>query len=358
MELVGPGGREGVRRGVRRLAHLGSLWMLDAWEPEAYWSLHRRRTRPDGALLVGFPFSAVYWAASWLARERARYVVDLGDPWALTLPAGERPPMGRLRAAQCEEFVWRHAAAGVVTTELQAARLRERFAHLPLIVRPNGYRPVRAACQPQLPPPRRDRTLRLVHYGNLYESRIDIRPVIAGLAACGEWDSVVFTQQGEDWTRALHDLPPSVHVEVCPQVGWNEVVATAPEHDLAVVVGNRDPAQLPSKAVQYLTLPIPRLAIVGGEAADSLSAYVRDKPGWLTLPADAPAFTAGRAVAAHAGRTWSPGQLVPPEHESWEAVADSLVDVLLRHTVAAGRPPPASQPAERAIAAASSSQPR
>lgn len=358
-ELIGPADRGDFGRRARHLTRVASPLMLDRWEPEAWWILSRRRSRPDGALLVGFPFSAVYWGARWLVRAGVRYVVDLGDPWALTLPVDEPMPMGRFRAAHCERFVWDHAAAGVLTTQLQADALHQIFPDLPLIVRPNGYRgapPSQRRARHRRT--QRSRTLRLVHFGNLYTSRVAVVPLIARLAQSGRWDRVVVTQQGEDWTGVLRGLPPSVRVEFYRPGPWEEVVASACNHDLAIVVGNRNPAQLPSKAVQYLTLPIPRLAIVSGERADALTGYVQNKPGWLVLPADAPTEIAASAVAAHVQRPWTISDLVAPAEESWEAVAGSLVDALLRYTVQAAAPLSRARVRSRPVVAAGTSRPR
>jgi hypothetical protein len=358
VELITPIRAASLRGRARPLARVAGPVMLDRWEPEAWWTLRNRRARPDGALLVGFPFSPVYWAARWLVQRDIRYVVDLGDPWALTLPPDQRPVMGRMRAARCESFVWRFASAGVVTTQLQADSLRRLFPALPIVVRPNGFRP---AIPPTSTGGRRPvRTLRLAHYGSLYESRLAIAPLLSGLAACGRWDSVIFTQHGEDWTGALRGLPPRVQLQLRASLPWDQVVATACEHDAAVVIGNRNPAQLPSKAVQYLTLPIPRVAVVGGQPSDALTDYVCDKPGWTAVRWDACAEVAGNTVASHLARVWSLRQLAPPASESWREVAAVLVDVVHahalggpRHLSPAGVPIPAP-----AIAAASSSHPR
>ena len=357
--LISPSPSGFARRNLRRLTHVVSPLVLDPWEPEAWWTLRRRRERPGGALLVGFPFSAVYWAARWLVSEDVPYLVDLGDPWALTLPMGERPAMGGSRAARCERFVWRHAAAGLVTTRLQAEALRELFPELPFIVRPNGYR--RTRCVARTPSQSREserRTLRLVHYGNLYEPRLDIVPLLAGLARSGHWDSVVLTQQGEDWTGALRAAPPEVQIEFTRPRPWEDVVEAAGQHDLAVVVGNRNPAQLPSKVVQYLTLPIPRLAVVGGKPSDALTEYVRDKPGWLTLPRDTPTDLAACAVAAHVQRDWRPEELLAPAQESWDAVAGVLLDAILNYTAVAARSTRRADPDSRHVAAPGSGRPR
>lgn len=335
-ELIAPAPRGALGQRGRQLTRIASPLLLDRWEPEARWMLSRRRFQPDGALLVGFPFSAVYWGARWLVRNGVQYVVDLGDPWRLTRSVGQPMPMGRLRAARCERFVWRHAAAGVLTTQLQADAVHEVFPDLSLIVRPNGYRPV------QLPPsqgpdrlPEGSRTLRLVHYGNLYEPRVDVRGFIARLANSRRWDRLVVTQQGQDWTGALRGLPQNVRVEFSRPGPWEEVVKAARNHDLAIVVGNRGPAQLPSKAVQYLTLPIPRLAIVNGAQNDALTDYVQDKPGWLVLSSGASSEVAASAVSAHVQRPWTAEELLAPAEESWDAVASTLLDVLLRYTVEA-----------------------
>jgi hypothetical protein len=371
VDLVTPTRAAGFRGRVRPLAHVAAPLLLDRWEPEAWWILHQRRTRPDGALLVGFPYSPVYWAAHWLVRQGIRYVVDLGDPWALTLPRNVSPTMGGLRAARCEHFVWRFASGGVVTTDLQACALRRLFPALPVVVRPNGYRPVRpVTARPngyrpgpwtaRRGAPPTSRTLRLVHYGNLYDSRLDIVPLLSRLTASGAWDSVIFTLHGHDWTDTLKGLGSAVRVHVRRELPWDDIVISATDHDLAVVVGNDNPAQLPSKAVQYLTLPIPRLAVVGGDPADALAAYVRDKPGWMTLRWDAPEDSVCSAVAGHIARAWSPEQLAPPAGESWDEVAPILVDVLRACVLEAPahRPAAGSHTPAVAIAAANSSHPR
>ena len=359
VELISPTRGAALRRRARPLARVASPVMLDCWEPEARWALGLRRSVPDAALLVGFPFSPVYWAARWLVPRKVKYVVDLGDPWALTLPPDELPPMGRLRAARCEWFVWRFASAGVVTTAPQADALRRLFPALPITVRPNGFRPVPVPAAPTTWWPS-SRTLRLAHYGNLYGSRLPIAPLLAGLAASGHWEHVVFTQYGEDWTDTLKGVSPAVRVELRPPLPWEKVVASASEHDVAVVVGNRNPAQLPSKSVQYLTLPIARLAVVGGQPSDALTEYVRDKPGWITLPWDAPVDVAARAIASHTARAWTRRQLAPPAGESWADVAAALVDVVRVHALGewsqrSGGQLPTPMPA---IAAATNSQPR
>jgi hypothetical protein len=112
------------------------------------------------------------------------------------------------------------------------------------------------------------------------------------------------------------------------------VVQHASECDLALVVGNLNPDQLPSKAVQYLTLPVPRLAVTEGSPEDALAGYVCDKPGWLALSAGDPA--APRLVEEHLAKGWTAESLRPPPREAWPAVADTVAEFVERCSSARG----------------------
>ena len=99
----------------------------------------------------------------------------------------------------------------------------------------------------------------------------------------------MFYQYGRDHYGELRGLPESVTVRLSDPVPWSEVVGlAAAELDIALVVGNKDARQLPSKAIEYQTLPVPRLALTGGLAGDALAEYVDGKPGWLRLHVDDP----------------------------------------------------------------------
>jgi hypothetical protein len=166
----------------------------------------------------------------------------------------------------------------------------------------------------------------MVHFGNLYEPRVDVSPLLATLQSSGRWTRIIFALYGSDWTGALKRIPEAIEIERRDPVPWRQAMDLASDYDVALALGNRNPAQLPSKAVQYLTLPIPRLAVTERARGDALAEYVKDKPGWLTIAADDP--DAGQSLAHHLGRTWSPNQLVPPLAESWPAVAEEVVAFL------------------------------
>jgi hypothetical protein len=301
------------------LAH--SSVLLDKFEPWSAWRFLRWDPQGAGAVLVGFPFSPLVYAARRLSEAGISYVVDVGDPWALT---AERPLIRGLalwRARRAETRLWQGASGAIVTTDHQAAGLRALFPDLPILVRPNGFPAVDHALADRRPPGAPSGRLKLAHFGNISSARLDIVPFLSSLSRSGPWDGVELHVFGSDWTGSLNDLDDAdvVFHELRP---WAEIVRTAGEYDLAVVFGNRDPQQLPSKAVAYLQLPIPRLAVVASLDGDALAEYVVDKDGWLTVRADD--REAATEVARHLSRTWTAGELAAPSRESWEEVADTI----------------------------------
>jgi hypothetical protein len=318
-------GRPLARRALQR-AH--SRLLLDRYEPWARRRLRGWRPRAAAAVLVGFPFSPPALAARRLAAAGIPYVVDVGDPWALTArrPLVGGPALRRARSA--ERRLWEGAAGAVVTTRGQARALQRLFPELPVLVRPNGFDPADAdgalggtgGAGPNAD------VLRLAHFGDLSWARLDVGPVLERLAARGPWRAVELHLHGSDWTGELRRLR-GVTVGFHEPRPWHEVVALSGRYDLALVVGNRDPSQLPSKAIAYLQLPLPRLAVVERVDGDALAEYVAGRPGWATLPAGAEDPAA--LVDGHLRRRWTPAELAPPEAESWEHVGDAVARFVL-----------------------------
>ncbi|HTR74980.1 MAG TPA: hypothetical protein VMH33_06935 [Solirubrobacterales bacterium] len=161
-----------------------------------------------------------------------------------------------------------------------------------------------------------------MHYGSLYGERAPFKKIFEELISCGRWERILLRQRGPDWTHVLDDLPPSVFVEHMKTLPWAEVQTEAEEFDAAVVFGWLDPNQMPSKAVQYLTLPIPRLAITTDDEHDSLAEYATRQPGWVVLRGNA--GEAAALVSEHISRPWTYGDLASPYAESWPAVEEQL----------------------------------
>jgi hypothetical protein len=308
------------------VAALNGVW-LDRFEPYSVRRLRRWMPRVDAALMIAWPFSAPVYAARRLAGASIPYVVDAGDPWVLTASECPSTHLALGRARRAERELWRNASGAVLTTDSQAQALERLFPQLAILVRPNGYPPLPAGGASRA----RGGTegvLRLAHFGMLSTARLDLRPLLEALAASGLWRSIVFAQFGDDYVGALDSVPAGVTVERHPSYPWEEVVERADNYDLAVVVGNVNPRQLPSKAVQYLTLRVPRLALTEGSPDDALAGYVRELPGWLALAPSDP--DAPARIRDHLARGWTVEDLRAPQSEGWPGVADTVAGFLER----------------------------
>lgn len=303
--------------------------LLDKWEPWSFRRLGRWRPQVDAGLLVAYPWSPVAYAARRLRHAGIPYVVDAGDPWVLTSPGTDTRLLAKSRSRHAERAIYAGAAGAVLTTRQQAEKVAEISPDLPILVRPNGYDPLSAAAAPPpLPHERDSERLRLVHYGMLTFVRVDVVALLERLVASGRWKSISFTQYGDDHAGMLARAPAGVEVEMRTPQPWAEVLAEAHRYDLAVVVGNWLTGQLPSKAVQYMTLPIPRLGLSERSHDDALAEYVGDKPGWLALAKDDP--DAAQRVWEHLERKWAAAELAPPPEEAWPQVAVRIGDFVER----------------------------
>jgi hypothetical protein len=330
------GRRSPIRRGWDYALY--SAHRMLAMDPYEMWSLRRLlRWRPGGscALLIGFPYSPIAYAAHVLRRHRIPYIVDIGDPWALTARALGTLPASRWRGRRAERAVWEGASGAILSTPQQAAALTDLFAHLQVLVRPNGYRAAASSDLPVWSPPADDE-LHLGHFGRIYGPRIDVAESLNRLASSGRWRRVVLHQFGDVARGALHSL--SLNVELNRQAArpWHEIQAAASHLSAALVIGNLSSAQLPSKVVDYLTLPAPRFALVRDPGVDAIANYLADKSGWLIVGNDAEDLP--EQVAAHVNRPWTASDLSPPAEEAWLPVAkqiasfvDQQFDVAAKH---------------------------
>jgi glycosyltransferase involved in cell wall biosynthesis len=316
---------QGTRALLRSVA--GAL-LLDRHELRCRRALRQFPADVAGAVLVGPPFSPVAVVARALAAQGAPYVLDIGDPWVLTAPGHKRLAFARLwRPRRAEYRTWAGAEAAIVTTKAQADALHTIFPSLPILVRPNGYETIAMVPAPIR---RSSHNLSIVFYGNFYESLDpdELRILCEKLVDSGVWEEISFTQYGRDWNRTLARLPAAIHVQQLPPVPWEDVVLRAGNYDVALVCGAWDGRKLPSKAIPYLTLPIPRLALCGDQD-NTLAEYVRDKPGFLLVTPEDEAV--GERLKAHLSYGWTAEELAPPRGESWEAVAPMIADFATEH---------------------------
>lgn len=131
----------------------------------------------------------------------------------------------------------------------------------------------------------------------------------------------------------LASSAPNVTVEPAEPLPWEQAIEVASRFDAAIVIGNRPPhrTQVPSKVIEYLTLPIPRVALSSGVEGDELAAVATALPGYLsvtTTDADLP-----EQVDAFLRRDWSLDALAPPDRYSWGRVAADVTDFFLEKTM-------------------------
>jgi hypothetical protein len=324
------GGERTKSSWYRRLARtLMSHILIDKYEITARQSLYRWTPSVDAAVLVGYPCSPLPFAAQKLVRYNIPYIVDIGDPWILTNPYSEGGWFQRWRAARLERRLWAFARGVIVTTQGQGDALKRLFPHLHVLVRPNGYNSTesKTALLEHIPTKSIGNELRLVHYGSLYGARVDFGRIFQQLARSDKWDKITLRQYGPDWEGALDSISDRIEVDRRPPISWAEVLTEAHSFHAAVVIGWQDPARMPSKTVQYLTLPIPRIALVNPDDTDALSTYVADKPGWTVIEDDS--RLAPEIVTSHLSKPWRQLDLQAPKSESWEAVEDVLGDFVL-----------------------------
>jgi hypothetical protein len=343
--------RRVARRALRPL-------VLDPFELPARSAMRGWRPSGRGALLIAWPYSPVYIAASRLVAAGIPYVVDVGDPWALTEPA-PTPWSRRLalrRAKAAETFLWRHAAAGVVTTETQASSLQALFPDLKLLCRPNGYttaaEPAADRGAPHAVP--RDASpgeLRLVQFGSVNPVKLPIGGWLSRLRSAAGLRNVRFASYGPvDRPELLRSEDPAVVVEVHDPVEWGRACQIARGFDAAVVVANRNPAELPSRSIQYLTLPVPRVAVTASGDPGELGAFAAQRPGFIAVDVDSREDVP--RLIAQLRRAWSDQELSPPAGDSWAEVTREVVSFAIKAWDTprphGGRDYPASRAALRA----------
>lgn len=257
-------------------------------------------------------------------------MLDLGDPWALT---GRKPAskwrLAARRAQAAERFLWQHAAGGIVTTGAQETSLRALFPNLRLLCRPNGYTAVEEAGDLSRAASAPSPELRLVQFGAVYGERLPIGNWLSRLRCDAGLERLTFVNYGPVASPELLQVDdPGVTVEVRRPIAWEEAFKVSQKFDAAVVVGNLDPGQLPSKAIQYLTLPIPRIAVVGGRAGNELARFATERPGYVAVEVGAGDDLA--LAIDHVRRAWAPEELAPPASDSWPEAATEVAEFAIK----------------------------
>jgi hypothetical protein len=317
-----PGGSSPRRARLRKAAaSLAFRVMLDRWEPWAFKHLRDWRPVADAALIIASPWSPAVYASRRLVKGGIPYVLDVGDPWIMTSDLKPPTPPWAIRG---EKALWANARGAVVTTEAQAADWRRIYPGLPLLIRPNGFKPLETAPPPRVPGD--PSVLRLAHFGILSAGRVDPVPLLTDLWRSGRWRAIEFSQFGYDYGVGLGRVPDGVKVVHHDPLPWGSVAQLCGGFDALLAIAYPTPKLLPSKAIEYSTLPLPRIALTNAAPADALRLYSAEHAGWLAVSNGEPELAA--RIEAHVSRPWTEAELAPDPDDAWPAVSALIVKFL------------------------------
>jgi hypothetical protein len=144
----------------------------------------------------------------------------------------------------------------------------------------------------------------------------------------------------------LESEDPAVVIEAHESVEWGDACRIARGFDAAVVVANINPDELPSKSIQYLTLPIPRVAVTAASDPGELGAFAARRPGFVAVDIDSRDDVL--RLMTHVRRAWPGQELSPPAGDSWNVVARDVAGFAIEAWDRQRDPKPGSRAAPRA----------
>ncbi len=311
---AGDRGREPVRglgagRGRRRICPLprARRWRRGARRSAAAIEELPGAQRPQLVHAIGVPVGAIVAGERIATALDVPLIADLGDPW----PAPDE-------AAQAERArALGGAAALVTTTPALAERLRPELARgTEIALIPNGGEIRRRPDGPPHEPPL------FVHMGAINAGRIDPAPAFAALAALHREGRIEFRSHTTGFAPGLGDLP---HPHL-PLLGHSEALELTAAASAALVLGNDDPAQLPSKAFEIACTETWALC-VGEPDADPAAELLARSGHAVRAQANEPAAirTAAEEILAREQRGERPE---PDPGQSWAARIDALETLL------------------------------
>ncbi len=265
--------------------------------------------RPQLVHAIGVPVGAIVAGERIAGSLDVPLIADLGDPW----PA----PDEAARAERARALGG--AAALVTTTEALAERLRPELApgaEVALI--PNGGEIRRRPDGPPHEPPL------FVHMGAINAGRVDPAPAFAALAALHREGRIEFRSHTTGFAPGLGDLPHP-HLPLLAHAEALDLTAAA---SAALVLGNDDPAQLPSKAFEIACTQTWALCV--RERADDPAVALLEGSGHaVTAASNEPAAirAAAEEILAREAREEFPE---PDSAHTWAARIDALEELLER----------------------------
>ena len=227
-----------------------SPFVLDQYEPGALRLFRHWTPQGLGAVLIGWPFSPLFWAARRLVAAGRSVRARRRRPVGADAQGGHAGLGSPLRAHRREPSPTSGSTpqAGWSPPSGQAEALGALFPRLRLLRRPNGYFEVRPTPRVPDPRPAAGRELRLVQFGSVYPVRLAIGDWLSRLRREGGFDRVHFVNYGASGApELLESDDPGVVVEVRAPVELRETWLVARDFDAAVVTGNKRPGPAPEQ---------------------------------------------------------------------------------------------------------------
>lgn len=258
----------------------------------------------DVVYAIGVPVGSIVVGERIAMITGARLIADLGDPWTAEDEAGRRERTVALAGA----------AALVTTTEPLGEQLRE---HLPegarILVAPNGGELRERTGAHTLP--------LVVHLGVINGTRVDPRPVYEVLAGLHAADAIEFRSHSSGWHPEFDHLP---HPHL-PMLSHAEALDLTASASAALVLGNDNVAQLPSKAFEIACTETWALCVA--ELADDPAAELLLRSGHGVVVANDRAAI-GAGVIEILEREARGERPTPVAAYSWDARIDQIAGLL------------------------------
>lgn len=272
-------------------------------------------TRPRLVLAVGLPLASLVAGVGIARVLGVPFVADLGDPWEAT--------GAEARAHRTETLG--EASALITTTDALAAELSAELAPgTPVLIAPAGGTVSRRG--PAVP--RADAPL-FVQLGTLTRARVDPRPAYRALGALHAAGRIEFRSRGGAWLDGSETLP---HPHG-PPLGHDDALELLGRAGAALVLGNTNREQLPSKAFELACTDVWALCVSGLDN-DPTAAVLRGSGHAVEAANDEASI---RAAALEIVSRTERGERPEPEPaHSWARRLDGIAE-LLRAVSARGR---------------------
>jgi O-antigen/teichoic acid export membrane protein/glycosyltransferase involved in cell wall biosynthesis len=249
---------------------------------------------PDVVVSSGPPHSAHLVACLATAGRRARWLVDLRDPWPQMLTQVERwdpvhaTYLARLFMPLLERGVMERSDGMLANTRPLATRLAARYPRLPVVWVPNGFDPAR---RPGARGPA-SATFVISHIGTLYGNRtgesalealrkyVDrraLRPGDIRLEVVGHAEH----RHRARFDRAVSRLNLEQYVVLAGPLPGPEAIDRLYHSQLSLVLARGQKLQVPAKLYESIGMGVPTLALAEADSATAqearrLGAFVAD----------------------------------------------------------------------------------